>query len=126
MKSRTASVSSSDSIPKTAKINLCPSSMRMSVPPVEWRSLAYTGVIFLRKKEPCTHHQVGRAGDLAGEVVGGPSSPFFCGLVEGFSSPFGPLGVPSTCSCRHGLTECNDTPHLAQRSRTREGHRLWD
>jgi len=65
MKSSTASVSSSDSIPKTAKINLCPSSMRMSVPPVEWRSLAYTGVIFPRKNEPCTHHQVGRTG-LAG------------------------------------------------------------
>ena len=42
MKSSTASVSSSDSIPKTAKINLCPSSIRMSVPPVDWRSLAYT------------------------------------------------------------------------------------
>ena len=66
MKSSTASVSSSDSIPKTAKINLCPSSIRMSVPPVEWRSVAYTGVIFPRKNEPCTHHQVGRTGRSSG------------------------------------------------------------
>jgi hypothetical protein len=57
MKASTASVSSSDSISKTAKISLCPSSMRMSVSPVGWRSLAYTGVRFPRKKELCTHRQ---------------------------------------------------------------------
>jgi hypothetical protein len=79
MKSSTASVSSSDSI--TAKINLCPSSIRMSVPPVEWRSLAYTGVIFLRKKEPCTHHQVTAGRLVVPPAKAGATRPA-CGIPE--------------------------------------------
>jgi hypothetical protein len=40
--------------------------MRMSVPQLNGGAFAYTGVIFPRKKKPCTHHQVGRAGGSSG------------------------------------------------------------